>query len=288
MVEATALIGVRPVGRAVAPPSIELLRFRYELSQRVDPVSRLLGSGQLLDLDWRVANDREQRLVAPYVVLERRDVEIADQDSALRGNLGDPRPFLELIEEGELVGEFLIDGRIGLVAAGRHVEIMHVQAIGAVAAEGDAHVTGVALVAKSALFVLLDRNARDDRDAVVALLAVDRDVPVAKAMKLSARKFGVRAFRLLQAQHVRPVLFEVSGDVPDAQPNRIDVPGGDRETQSKLKSLIDEARRMGGLARLARPPGRLRTVALRAEQGQGPRVDLRSEPRVRNARGDII
>jgi len=31
---------------------------------------------------------------------------------------------------------------------------------------------------------------------------------------------------------------------------------------------------MGGLARLARPPGRLRTVALRAEQGQGPRVDL--------------
>ena len=32
---------------------------------------------------------------------------------------------VQLVEEGELVGEFHVDGGIGLVAAGRHIEIVH-------------------------------------------------------------------------------------------------------------------------------------------------------------------
>ena len=45
--------------------------------------------------------------------------------------------------------------------------------------------------------------ARDDGDAVIALLAVDRDVLVAELAELAERKLRVGAFGLLQAQHVR-------------------------------------------------------------------------------------
>ena len=44
-----------------------------------------------------------------------------------------------------------------------------------------------------------ERVAGDDSDAMVALLAVDRDVLVAKLVKVGERKFGVAALRLLQA-----------------------------------------------------------------------------------------
>src|SRR5579872_3712050 len=80
MVEPPPLIGFRPVRRAVAPPGIELVRIRYELAQRVDPFAGGMRPRELLDLDRRVADDREELLVAPDVVLQRRDVEIAHQN----------------------------------------------------------------------------------------------------------------------------------------------------------------------------------------------------------------
>ena len=49
----------------------------------VDPVVRLLQPAQRRDLDRRVADDVEQRLVAPHVAFERRDVEVADDESRL-------------------------------------------------------------------------------------------------------------------------------------------------------------------------------------------------------------
>ena len=49
--------------------------------------------------------------------------------------------------------------------------------------------------------------ARDDGDAVIALLAVERDVRVAEFRERCGRKIRVRAFRLLQTQHIRLLLL---------------------------------------------------------------------------------
>ena len=62
--------------------------------------------------------------MAPHVVLERRDVEIADENRALAVLRAQLFHRAQFIEEGELVGELFVDRRIGLVAAGGHVEIM--------------------------------------------------------------------------------------------------------------------------------------------------------------------
>ena len=80
MIEPAATIVLGPVRRAVAPPGEAALRRRHELSADVDPVVCLLKLGQRLNLDRRVADDRQQRLVIPDVALEGRDIEIANDD----------------------------------------------------------------------------------------------------------------------------------------------------------------------------------------------------------------
>ena len=62
--------------------------------------------------------------MAPDVVLERSDVEVADEDRPVGRRLLGAAHSDHFVDEGELVGELRVDLRIGLVAAGRHVEIM--------------------------------------------------------------------------------------------------------------------------------------------------------------------
>ena len=133
VVEPAALVGLGPVGRAVAPPRVELLVGRHKAAQGVDPRPRRLGAVQFLDLDRRVADDANQRLVAPDVVFERRDVEIADDDRAVGGEIFRREPCRHFVDEGELVGELVVDRRIGFVAAGRNVEIVDLQPVDAAA-----------------------------------------------------------------------------------------------------------------------------------------------------------
>ena len=124
VVETPSLVDLRPIRRAIAPPSVELLIVGHELAQGVEPRSRGLGPFQFVDLDWRVAHDAEKRLVAPDVVLKRRDVEIADQDRGSRPRLVLRGPVDHFIDEGKLVGEFDIDLGVRLVAARGDVEIV--------------------------------------------------------------------------------------------------------------------------------------------------------------------
>ena len=83
MVEPAAAVVPGPVGRAIAPPGEAALGRGDELAADIDPAVRLLQPAQRLDLDRRVADDVEQRLVAPDVAFERRDVEVADDDGRL-------------------------------------------------------------------------------------------------------------------------------------------------------------------------------------------------------------
>ena len=65
-----------------------------------------------LGLDRGVADDAEQLLVAPHVVLVRGDVEIAADQLAL-AEVGLAEPGLQLLEEIELVAEFRVHLGVG-------------------------------------------------------------------------------------------------------------------------------------------------------------------------------
>ena len=105
---------------------------------------------------------RSEPLVVPDVVLARGDVEIADEDRALGRGLGEPGA--ELGEKVELVGELRVQRRIGQVAAGGDVEVVHDGAGGQ--AGGD--VAGVAAGAEVAVRPASSIGRRDeDGDAVV-------------------------------------------------------------------------------------------------------------------------
>jgi hypothetical protein len=143
---------------------------------QVDPAAPWHHVFQPIGLDRRVADDLQELLVRPDIVFQRRDVEVADED---RGHAGSAPEWmaLHLLDEIELVGEFRIDRRVGLVAAGRHIEIVQADRLAAGDRSNSTETwrawptsPGVALVD------LLERQARDDGDAVIALLAVDRDV----------------------------------------------------------------------------------------------------------------
>ena len=133
---------------------------------------------------------------------------------------------LHLVEKFQLVIEFRIERGIGNVAAGRDVEIVQHQRLCELRLFAERHrdVTRIDLVAEGSDIGGLERQFRDDGDAVIALLPVQRDVLIAEALEALQREGVVDAFGFLQAQHVRPRRFEEFGDDVDAQAHRIDIP----------------------------------------------------------------
>ncbi len=73
--------------------------------------------------------------------------------------------------------EFLVCLRVRLGAAGGDVEIVQLDNAGP-ALEGDAGVAAVVLAAPDLGVLALEGQAREDGDAVVALLAVDQNNPL--------------------------------------------------------------------------------------------------------------
>ncbi len=130
--------------------------------------------------------------------------------------------------------------RIGNVAAGGHVEIMHRDRIAqpGAFAEHRRDMAAIGLAAKALDVEALERQSRDHDDAVIALLAVERDVLVAEPLETLERKSVVRALGLLQAKNVGPHRLDEFGDQIDAQPHRIDVPGRELDLHGRNMGLI--------------------------------------------------
>ena len=111
-----------PVAVAVRPPRVELLVRRHEMPHRIDEAS-VLPCGQSLGLRRRVAHHAKQLLVAPDIMLQRRDVQVADEHAAREpGSRGEPVPRLG--DEVELVAVLHILRAIGDVAAGGDIEVV--------------------------------------------------------------------------------------------------------------------------------------------------------------------
>src|SRR4051812_9344496 len=117
-------------------------------------------------------------------------------------------------------------------------------------------VARVALAAEAHAVDVGEREAREDRDAVVALLAGVGDLGIAVRAQLLQREAIVGALRLLQAQDIGRFLLEKAADLLDAQADRVDVRGGDAEVHGARvgpAAARDKARRFSsGSAACAR------------------------------------
>ncbi len=116
--------------------------------------------------------------------------------------------------------------RVGLVAAGRDVEIVDGDRSPAIIdRRGD--VARVFLAAEAPPVHRAKRPSRDDGDAVIALLAVDLDVAVPGLAEGLEGKIGVRALGFLEAEDIGTLFPKQALHQADPQPDRVDVPGGD-------------------------------------------------------------
>src|ERR1700675_4823793 len=79
-------------------------------------------------------------------------------------------------------------------------------------------------------------KAGERGDAVIALLAGDRDMVEAERAELKLRKLALDAFDLLQAEHVWLVGLDETGHEIEPQPHRIDVPGGKAKSHGLWRS----------------------------------------------------
>src|SRR5579863_1400887 len=107
-------------------------------------------------------HDAQHLLVAPHVIFERRDVEIADENGALGRRRAQRRRVTHLIEESKLMGKFRIYRRVGNIAAGWDIEVMHGDGIaqpGALA-EHRGDMAAVALAAELLNTEIFERQAR--------------------------------------------------------------------------------------------------------------------------------
>ena len=84
------------------------------MAHRVDEAAGCLEAAELLDLDRRMADDFQQLLVRPDIGLERRDVEIADQDHRLVAGAVVLNQPVDLIEEAQLMANFGLSSGSGM------------------------------------------------------------------------------------------------------------------------------------------------------------------------------
>ena len=190
---------------------------------------KLFGEG--FGLDGRVADYVEKLLVAPDIVLEGRDVEVADQDRRRGIGPAPPAPLPQLPQELQLVGEFVVELLVRHIAACRDIEIMDRDARGGFGVRRESHgnVTGIRPAAHFHHGPLRKGKTGQDRDAVIALLTRMNDMVIAAGLEVLEREAVVGTLGFLQAQHVGPPGLEKPADMIDAQADRVDVPGRDGE-----------------------------------------------------------
>ncbi|MNV90311.1 hypothetical protein D3C71_1846850 [compost metagenome] len=91
----------------------------------------------------------------------------------------------------------------------------------------------------------MQRQARDRRHAVIALLAVHLDMIVAERLQGLGRKLVVRALGFLQAEDVRLPGLQQMLDQRHAQANGVDVPSGDGKGHASFPDRLGPDAREG-------------------------------------------
>ncbi len=165
--------------------------------------------------------------MAPDIVLARRHVQVAREQRAPRRVR--PEPRRRLVQERELVGELGVRRRVRHIAARRDVEAVHGERPGRkrhvrreMPAIAPAAPVGRGLVER-------ERDAREDRDAVIPLHPPAQHVRVAERARRPVREQLVRHLGLLQEDQVGIEAANHPLQVRQAQAERVDVPGGESQ-----------------------------------------------------------
>ena len=138
-------------------------------------------------------------------------------------------PAGERLEEFELVAEPVVERRVGDVAAGRHIDIVQQNRLRARAVDRDGEMARVTAPANIAPLFQRERDAGERGDAVIPLLARDRDMGKAERAKLARGKVPLDAFDLLQAEEIGPVGSHEAAHEIESESDGVDVPGGETE-----------------------------------------------------------
>ena len=126
MVQPAALVGGVPVRAAIGPPAVKRPHGNV-LPGHIDPAARGLRGPKMLHLHRRMADDLQQRLVVPDIILARGDVQIAHQNGAVG-----PVPAKEIAHLGqeiELLAKLLVFVPVGNIAARRHIDVVNGNAV---------------------------------------------------------------------------------------------------------------------------------------------------------------
>ena len=210
------------------------------LADQVDPAVIAVEQGiERLGFDRCVAHDVEQLLVAPDVVLMRRDVEIAaDQLPVLK--CSSPNHALQLLEEIELVLEFRVHLGVGRVAAGRDIDRVDGQRAAAEIEAG----RDVA-----AILDFAEHAARNVGRADASRRWRRRDSPSGRARRDAGsrprqkpRAGTARCWHLISCRHRTSTgcFFEEFEHQRQPQADGVDVPGGEGghgRTQGRTRQL---------------------------------------------------
>ena len=138
-------------------------------------------------------------------------------------------PGGERLEEVELVAEPVVERGVGDVAAGRHIDIVQDDRPCAGAVERDGEMARMSAPANVAALFKREGDARERGDAVIALLARDRDMGKAERVQLARGEVLLDAFDLLQAEEIGLVRLDEAADEIEPEPDGVDVPGGEAE-----------------------------------------------------------
>src|SRR5262245_28358051 len=173
-----------------------------------------------------MGNDPDHLLVAPDVMLERRNVEIPYQHGMCRPFRPQPIVRLHFVKEVEFVPKLWIDVRVRLVATSGHVKIVKRDRSFQLRPLSQCYgnMPAINLPAKILNIDLFKWHAREDCNAMITFLSVERSVFIAQTPETLHWEDVVRTLRLLQTEHVRSHALEKSGDQINTQANRIDVP----------------------------------------------------------------
>ena len=152
MVEPPPAVARRPILRAIAPPG-EVAVGRRDGCGPGRPVVRCCSRSKRFDLDRRMADDVEQRLMVPNVAFERRDIEIADDRSRLSQLFG---PAGHAFDEVELLAELGIEVRSGMSPPAGNIDILKPDA----AVEPGADMARLAVVLPVVAAAVVQRKTR--------------------------------------------------------------------------------------------------------------------------------
>ncbi len=144
MVQPAPAVRGAPVLVPVAPPGVKLFAIGHEMANGVHEAGALPGQ-HMRHLDRRMAHYIQKLLMAPHIVLQRRDIQIAHQHGTV-GRAEGGEMVCGFCNEIQFMGEFRILHTVGNIPAGGHIEIMQVDRAGG---GGNAHLHMAAIVLRA-------------------------------------------------------------------------------------------------------------------------------------------